>query len=183
MRLSPRLLLALPAILAFAAPAPVLAQPGGSLLQFVALATNGLRDGAHLFMGSLRNATVAATGEGAYRVTFTETGKFADFLFRQEAPCVYTLTTDYEGDTSVPVRYNFMLATGISYYDQGIFEGLNAVLVTIEGPPEVMQGYANDMWQNQPVAVASLLGSATVDELKVAGDVIMKVCGPKTAGQ
>lgn len=162
----------LPSLL-LASTAPTLAQT--SQLNLVAFATSGLANGDRLYMGGLGHGTVTQRDTGVFDVTFTD-GRVATFTFTSTDPCVFLMTPTMENESSPPVRYNLDVATGITYYAQDQYEGLNATLVTIEGPPEVMQTYVNDTWHNAIVPTVSLVGSANFIEMEAAAEVLMGAC-------
>ncbi len=60
-------------------------------------------------------------------------------LRRSSTLAVFTQQIPSQGEPTSDPRYDFTKVTGVDIRDQGKFEGQNAVLITLEGPPEMVQ--------------------------------------------
>ena len=71
---------------------------------------------------------------------------------------------------------NFAKVTSIEVRDQGQWEGLNAALITFNGPEDLLQVLVNGELVNQAPAFAFLVTSMPVEELQAAADELQRIC-------
>jgi hypothetical protein len=160
------------ALLSLLLASPAVAQD--SSLPLIARLLGGLVDGGQTLQGALGKGSVKAVGNGAFEVTF---GKgVATFLYTQPGTCIFTQHSQMMGEPSSDARLDFTKVTAIEVRDQGKWEGLNAAVVTISGPPETMQVMIRDSLVNQTPVFAFLVTSMPVGELKAAADELQRIC-------
>ncbi|MEO6014161.1 MAG: hypothetical protein ABIQ30_11340 [Devosia sp.] len=141
-------------------------------IPLAALITNGLVEGAKVMVSGFGNGTAALKEPGYYEVTFDKA--VMKFLFDEPDTCNVTLHAEIPGQGTVEIRYDFTAVTGIKIEGKGQFDGLNAVLATIEGPG-VVQVLMNDKWVTQP-GFAFLGTSLTAADLQTAADELQRIC-------
>ena len=126
-------------------------------LALVARLTGGLMDGGQTITGSLRTGDVKMIAPGTFEVTYKS--GVATFLYDEPDTCHFTQHSQMANQPTAEARLDFTLVTSIEVRDQGQWEGLNAALVTLNGPPETLQVLLNDAFVNQQPAFAFLASS------------------------
>ena len=150
---------------------PALADEGR--LALVAKLAAGLVDGGQMTQGSLGAGDIRQLDAGAYEVTFkTATMKY---LFDEPDTCIFTQHAQL-GDDASEARFHFDKVTSIDVRAQGKFDGLNATLLTFNGPDGVIEVMMGDKLVPQVPAFAFLLTSMTTEEFQAAADEIQRVC-------
>jgi hypothetical protein len=143
-------------------------------LALVAKLIGGLADGGQAIQGSLGTGSVKQTAEGVFEVTY-EKG-VATFMYDQPDTCVFTQHSQMENEPSSDARLDFTKVTGVDVRDQGQWEGLNAALITLQGPPEMLQVMLGDKLVPQQPAFAFLVSTITVDEFNAAATELQRIC-------
>jgi hypothetical protein len=143
-------------------------------LALVARLMGGLTDGGQAIIGTFDAGTVKMTAPGVFEITF-ETGA-ATFLYTEPDTCIFTQHSQMEGQPTSEARLDFTKVTGVDIQDQGEWDGLNAAVVTLNGPPETLQIMLGDKLVNQQPAFAFLASSITLEELQAAADELQRVC-------
>ena len=155
----------------------VLASPAladDTSLPLIAKLIGGLSDGGEALMGTLGKGTVAMTGEGVFEIAFAK--GVATFLYDQPDTCIFTQHSQMKGEPTSDGRMNFTKVTSIDIRDQGKWEGLNAALITFNGPADMLQVMMGNELVNQSPAFAFLVTSMPVEELQAAADELQRIC-------
>jgi hypothetical protein len=160
------------AVLPLLLASPVFAQD--SSLPLIAKLIGGLSDGGETLQGALGKGAVKMTGEGVFDVTFSK--GVATFLYDQPDTCVFTQHSQMEGEPTSDGRIDFTKVTGVEVRDQGKWEGLNAALVTINGPADTLQVLMGDELVNQTPVFAFLVTSMQLEDLQAAADELQRIC-------
>lgn len=137
----------------------------------VAILTSGLADGAQTLVGSPPAGTVTMSEPGYYVLTLAS-GE-TKFLFDETDTCMVHLHAQMP-NLAVEIRYDLTKMTGIVVEDRGKFEGMDAVVITLEGP-DVVQSLLGDNWVTQP-GFAFLVGSLTLADYQAAADELQRIC-------
>jgi hypothetical protein len=145
-----------------------------SSLPLIAKFLGGLVDGGEMLQGALGKGSVKAVGNGAFEVTFNK--GVATFLYGQTGTCIFTQHSEMKGEPTSEARLDFTKVTSVEIRDQGKWEGLNAAVITISGPPEMMQVMVRDTFVNQTPVFAFLVSSMPIAELKAAADELQRIC-------
>lgn len=142
-------------------------------LALFAKVVGGLADGGETLIGSLGKGKITMVGDGAFDIALKD--GVAHFLFDEPDTCVFGMHSSMANQPASNARFDATKFTGIEVRDQGEWEGLKAVLVTISGPDGMLQVEMNGGWVNQP-AFAFLASNLTADEVKAAADELMRIC-------
>jgi hypothetical protein len=150
---------------------PVLAQE--DRLAIVAKVTSGLADGGETLIGALGKGKVTQAGQGVYEIALKD--GTASFLFEETDTCKFGVVSSMANQPTSTARLDATRITEIEVRDQGEWEGLKAVLVTVTGPEGTLEVMMNDAWVNQPL-FAFLASNLTADEIKAAADELLRIC-------
>ena len=162
------------AVAALFAPTPALAED--ATLRLVAKIVGGLAQDSVLLIGDLGTGKVNELEPGAYEIGY-DTGVSAA-TFAEPEPCVFTLHARMAGISGIEQRFDFNAITGIDFVPQESWEGLNAVVVTLQGPDTAGQVRDGDGWLPGP-PFANVVSSLTVEDLSAAAAALREACpGP-----
>jgi hypothetical protein len=166
----------IPLAIAAALVAPVPAFADETTLRLVAKIVGGLAQDSVLLIGDLGTGTVNELEPGAYEIGY-DTGVSAA-TFAEPEPCVFTLHARMVGLPGLEQRFDFNAITGIDVVPQESWDGLNVVVVTLQGPDTAVQVRDGDGWMPGP-PFANVVSSITVDELRAAAIALREACpGP-----
>lgn len=137
----------------------------------VAILTSGLMDGAKTMVGAPPAGDVTMPEPGHY-VLALASGE-TKFLFDETDTCIVHVHAQMPA-VAVELRYDLTKLNNVVVDDRGQFEGLNAVVITLEGP-DVVQSLVGDNWVTQP-GFAFLVGSITIEQYQAAADELQRIC-------
>jgi hypothetical protein len=150
---------------------PVLAQE--SRLAIVAKVSSGLADGGETLIGALGKGKVTEVGDGVFEIALKD--GVAKFLFEETDTCKFAIISSMENQPTTNARFDTTKITAIEVRDQGEWEGLKAVLVTVTGADGTLEVMIGDAWINQPM-FSFLASNLTADEIKAAADELLRIC-------
>lgn len=151
---------------------PAASASAADTIPLVALLTNSLAEGVTTMASGFGTGPVT-TGEPGYYEAAYGTGA-VKFLFDEPETCLVTLHVEMPGPNAADIRYDITRVTGITVEDRGKFEGLNAVVATLEGE-DVVQVLMSDNWVTQP-GFAFLVSSITLEQYQAAADELQRIC-------
>ena len=162
------------AVAALLAPSPAFADD--TSLRLVAKIIGGFAQDSVLLIGDEGTGIVNELEPGAYEVGYN-TG-VAQAIFLEPEPCVFTLSARLVGIPDAETRFDFNVVTGIDVVASDTWEGLNAVVVTLQGPDTAVEVRDGDGWMPGP-PFGNVVSSLTADEIRVAAAALREVCpGP-----
>ena len=163
--------LALLGVAALLAPMPALADD--TTLRLVAKIVGGFAQDSVLLIGGEGTGTVNELEPGAYEVGYN-TG-VAQALFTETEPCVFTLSARLVGIPDAETRFDFNVVTAIEVMAGETWEGLNAVVVTLQGPDAAVEVRDGDGWMPGP-PFGNVVSSLTADEIRAAAAALRETC-------
>jgi hypothetical protein len=156
---------------ALLAPAPAFADD--ERLRLVAKIVGGFAQDSVLLIGDEGTGVVNELEPGAYEVGYN-TG-VAQAIFAEPEPCIFTLSARLVGIPDAETRFNFNVVTGIDVVASEAWEGLNAVVVTLQGPDTAVEVRDGDGWMPGP-PFGNIVSSLSADEIREAADALREIC-------
>lgn len=138
----------------------------------VAVVTSGFVDGATTMIGGFGTGPVTMPEPGYFEIAFDK--GVIKFLFDEPDTCRVTVHAEIPSQGSADLRYDITKVTNIVVEARGQVEGMDAVLVTLEGP-DVVQSLMGDTWVTQP-GYAFLVGSLKLADYQAAADELQRIC-------
>ena len=158
-------------VAALLAPTPAFADD--TTLRLVAKIVGGFAQDSVLLIGDEGTGIVNELEPGAYEVGYN-TG-VAQALFAEPEPCVFTLNARLVGIPDAETRFDFNIITGIDVIASENWEGLNAVVVTLQGPDTAVEVRDGDGWMPGP-PFGNVVSSVTAYEIREAAAALREAC-------
>lgn len=163
----------LPLAIAAALLAPVPAFADDTTLRLVAKIVGGFAQDSVLLIGDEGTGIVNELEPGAYEVGYN-TG-VAQAIFAEPQPCVFTLNARLIGIPDAETRFDFNVITAVDVVASETWEGLNAVVVTLQGPDTAVEVRDGDGWMPGP-PFGNVVSSLTADEIRAAAAALRETC-------